>query len=55
MATINMKLTHADIANMIGSTREAVLGQLKKDGLLKKGLRLLDYYKVYYVWKITSK
>jgi CRP-like cAMP-binding protein len=41
--TINMKLTHADIANMIGSTREttsAVLGQLKKDGLLKKGLRL---------------
>ncbi|MGQ0452199.1 helix-turn-helix domain-containing protein, partial [Bacillus sp. SS-TM] len=31
-----MKLTHADIANMIGSTREttsAILSQLKKDGL----------------------
>ncbi|WP_257348307.1 Crp/Fnr family transcriptional regulator [Pseudalkalibacillus decolorationis] len=40
--SVNMKLTHADIANMIGSTREttsAVLGQLKKDGLLKKGLK----------------
>lgn len=40
--TINMKLTHADIATMIGSTREtssAILSQLKKDGLLKKGLR----------------
>jgi CRP/FNR family transcriptional regulator len=41
--TINMKLTHADIANMIGSTREttsAILNQLKKDGLIKKGLKL---------------
>ncbi|MCA1064022.1 Crp/Fnr family transcriptional regulator [Rossellomorea sp. AcN35-11] len=41
--TINMKLTHADIANMIGSTREttsAIISQLKKDGLIKKGLRL---------------
>lgn len=39
--TINMKLTHADIANMIGSTREttsAILSQLKKDGLIKKDL-----------------
>ncbi|MGD6793853.1 Crp/Fnr family transcriptional regulator [Metabacillus indicus] len=41
--TIDMKLTHADIANMIGSTREttsAILSQLKKDGIIKKGLRL---------------
>lgn len=41
--TINMKLTHADIANMIGSTREttsAILSQLKKDGLIKKDLKL---------------
>ena len=40
--TIDMKLTHADIATMIGSAREttsAILSQLKKDGLLKKGLR----------------
>jgi CRP/FNR family transcriptional regulator len=41
--TINMRLTHADIANMIGSTREttsAILSQLKKEGLIKKGLKL---------------
>ncbi len=41
--TINMKLTHADIANMIGSTREttsAILSQLKRDGFIKKGLKL---------------
>lgn len=41
--TINMKLTHADLANMIGSTREttsAILSQLKKDGFIKKGLKL---------------
>ncbi len=37
--TIEMKLTHNDLANMIGSTREttsAVISQLKKEGLLKK-------------------
>ncbi|MGE7183224.1 Crp/Fnr family transcriptional regulator [Peribacillus sp. NPDC006672] len=41
--TINMTLTHADIANMIGSTREttsAILSQLKKEGLIKKDLKL---------------
>lgn len=41
--SINMKLTHADIANMIGSTREttsAFMNQLKKDGFIKKGLKL---------------
>ncbi|QFT87624.1 Global nitrogen regulator [Bacillus sp. THAF10] len=41
--TINMKLTHADIANMIGSTREttsAIISQLKKEGLIKKRLTL---------------
>nr|WP_246625095.1 Crp/Fnr family transcriptional regulator [Fictibacillus nanhaiensis] len=40
--TIDMKLTHADMANMIGSTREttsAILSQLKKEGIIKKGLR----------------
>jgi CRP-like cAMP-binding protein len=41
--TIEMKLTHQDIANMVGSTREttsAIISQLKKDGYVKKGLRL---------------
>jgi CRP-like cAMP-binding protein len=41
--TIEMKLTHQDVANMIGSTREttsAIISQLKKDGFIKKGLRL---------------
>jgi CRP-like cAMP-binding protein len=41
--TIEMKLTHQDVANMIGSTREttsAILSQLKKEGYIKKGLRL---------------
>jgi CRP-like cAMP-binding protein len=36
-----MKLTHQDIASMIGSTRETtsvILNQLKKEGLIKKGL-----------------
>lgn len=40
--TINMKLTHADLANMIGSTREttsAMISQLKKEGLIKKTLK----------------
>lgn len=40
--SINMKLTHQDIANMIGSTREttsAIISQLKKEGYIKKGLR----------------
>ena len=40
--TIDMKLTHADIATMIGSTREttsAIFSQLKKDGLIKKSLK----------------
>lgn len=37
--TIEMKLTHQDLANMIGATREttsAVMSQLKKDGYLRK-------------------
>lgn len=37
--TIDVKITHHDIATMIGSTREtvsAIIGQLKKDGVLKK-------------------
>ncbi|WP_243385268.1 Crp/Fnr family transcriptional regulator [Bacillus kexueae] len=41
--TIEMRITHQDIANMIGSTREttsAVMSQLKKEGYIKKGLRL---------------
>jgi CRP/FNR family transcriptional regulator len=41
--TIEMKLTHQDLANMIGSTREttsAVIGKLKKEGYIKRGLRL---------------
>lgn len=41
--TIEMKLTHQDVANMIGSTREttsAIISQLKKEGFIKKGLRL---------------
>jgi CRP-like cAMP-binding protein len=39
--TIEMRLTHADIATMVGSSREtvsAIISQLRKDGLLKKGL-----------------
>jgi CRP-like cAMP-binding protein len=38
--TIDMKLTHQDIASMIGSTREtvsAIISQLKKEGFIKKG------------------
>ncbi|WP_022794983.1 Crp/Fnr family transcriptional regulator [Marinococcus halotolerans] len=38
--TIDMKLTHADIANMIASTREttsAVLSALKKEEVIKQG------------------
>ncbi|MEA3319691.1 MAG: Crp/Fnr family transcriptional regulator [Bacillota bacterium] len=37
--TIEMRVTHQDIANMIGSTREttsAVISQLKKEGIVKK-------------------
>lgn len=40
--TIEMKLTHLDIANMIGSTREttsAVISQLTKEGIIRKGVR----------------
>ncbi|WP_082153732.1 helix-turn-helix domain-containing protein [Bacillus sp. LL01] len=39
--TIEMKLTHSDIATMIGSTREtvsSVMSQFRKEWLLKKGL-----------------
>jgi CRP-like cAMP-binding protein len=39
--TIQLKLTHQDISTMVGSTREtisAILSQLKKEGLIKKGL-----------------
>lgn len=39
--TIEIKLTHADIATMVGSSRETVstiISRLRKDGLLKKGL-----------------
>ncbi|WP_020006827.1 Crp/Fnr family transcriptional regulator [Salinicoccus albus] len=42
--TIEMKLTHLDIANMVGSTREttsAVISQLKKKGIVRKGVRHL--------------
>ncbi|KGX89875.1 Crp/Fnr family transcriptional regulator [Pontibacillus marinus] len=38
--TVEMRLTHQDLANMIGSTREttsAIISQLKKEGYLKKG------------------
>ncbi|MBA2176615.1 Crp/Fnr family transcriptional regulator [Halobacillus locisalis] len=37
--TIEMKLTHQDLANMIGATREttsSVMSQLKKEGFLRK-------------------
>ncbi|PTK65422.1 Crp/Fnr family transcriptional regulator [Staphylococcus borealis] len=37
--TINVKITHQDIATMIGSTRETVsilMGELKKEGIVKK-------------------
>jgi CRP/FNR family transcriptional regulator len=39
--SINMRLTHLDIATMAGTTRETVstlMGQLKKEGLIKKGI-----------------
>lgn len=45
--SIEMKLTHSDIATMVGSTRETVSGlmsQFRKEGLLKKGLL---YYSLY--------
>jgi CRP-like cAMP-binding protein len=41
--TIEMKLTHQDVANMVGSTREttsAIMSQLKKESIIKKTLRL---------------
>lgn len=48
--TIDMKLTHQDIANMIGSTRETtstVMSQLKREGFIKKALHLsVDVEKV---------
>ncbi|RDY72385.1 Crp/Fnr family transcriptional regulator, partial [Halobacillus trueperi] len=37
--TIEMKLTHQDLANMIGATREttsAIMSQLKKEGYIRK-------------------
>ncbi|SDH49944.1 Crp/Fnr family transcriptional regulator [Alteribacillus bidgolensis] len=40
--TIEMKLTHADIATMVGSTRETVstlIGKLIKEGVIKKSFR----------------
>ncbi|WP_335872355.1 Crp/Fnr family transcriptional regulator [Bacillus sp. 2205SS5-2] len=39
--SIKLKLTHQDIANMVGSTREttsSLMSQLKKDGFIKKGI-----------------
>lgn len=42
--SINMKLTHAGIATMVGSTRETVssfMSQFIKDGMLKKKFRTL--------------
>lgn len=39
--TIEMRLTHQDLANMIGSTREttsAIISSLKKEGFIKKGI-----------------
>lgn len=45
--SIDMKLTHLDIANMVGSTRETtsgIIGQLKKEGVLKKGLRYFSIH-----------
>ena len=43
--SINMKITHEDIATMVGSSRETIsllMSKLKKEGLLKK--TLLGYY-----------
>lgn len=45
--SIEMKLTHLDIANMVGSTREttsAVVSQLKKKGVIKKGIKHFSIY-----------
>ncbi|WP_408011361.1 helix-turn-helix domain-containing protein [Pseudalkalibacillus sp. A8] len=42
--TIDVKITHHDIATMIGSSRETVssiISQLKKEGILKKTLSTL--------------
>lgn len=39
--SINMKITHEDIATMVGSSRETIsllMSKLKKEGLLKKNL-----------------
>lgn len=39
--TIEMRVTHQDLANMIGSTREttsAIISSLKKEGYIKKGI-----------------
>lgn len=43
--SIEMKLTHSDIATMVGSTREtisALLCKLKREGIIKKGFRRLS-------------
>jgi CRP-like cAMP-binding protein len=43
--SIEMKLTHSDIATMVGSTRETIstlLCKLKKEGIIKKGFRRLS-------------
>lgn len=39
--SLNMKITHEDIATMVGSSRETIsllMSKLKKEGLLKKAL-----------------
>ncbi|MEI5909391.1 Crp/Fnr family transcriptional regulator [Bacillus spongiae] len=41
--SIKLKLTHQDIAHMVGSTREttsSLMSLLKKEGLIKKGIHL---------------
>ncbi|MFZ0369969.1 MAG: helix-turn-helix domain-containing protein [Halobacillus sp.] len=47
--TIELKLTHQDLANMIGATREttsSIMSELKKDGFIRKVRFLaLDAYK----------
>lgn len=43
--SIDMRLTHSDIAAMVGSTREtisALMSQLKKEGMIKKGIMSLS-------------
>ncbi|KUP04892.1 cAMP-binding protein [Bacillus coahuilensis p1.1.43] len=41
--SIKLRLTHQDIANMVGSSREttsSIMSQLKKEGVIKKGIHL---------------